>query len=558
MVESRRTSKGPRQRVVAYLGDVTEELRLGVELAATGLPRQGELFKDTRPDWVEIDTRRVHVERARSFGGAWLGLHLLSELGLDAVLEAEIDSGRADVPWHLVAEILIVHRLVSPSSELCIAEGGYERTALPDLLGVPASKVNDDRLYRALDRLLPVKAKLERHLKERLGELFKLSYDLLLYDVTSTYFEGQAEGNPQARRGYSRDSRPDCKQVTIALVVSREGVPLAYEVFGGDRADVTTVEEIVEKVEESYGRADRIWAMDRGMVSQANVEFLKEGGRRYILGTPKAQLKSFERELLHGEWSRVREGLEVQLCVSPDGLETFVLCRSAERRRKDKAIHDLFEARIQTGLANLAATCAKRRLNVKDVERRIGRLLGKNTRAERMFEVETALRSDGGTDVRWSRREEVRTWSQLSEGCYMLRTNVTDWSAEDLWTAYIQLTQAESAFRICKSDLGLRPVWHQKEDRVQAHILVCFLAYVLWKTLDLRCKQAGLGDSARKLLEELSTIQMVDVVMPTKTGVVIRKRCVSLPEPHLEVLLHQLKLALPRTLNIENVVEKSS
>ena len=558
LVESERTARGPRQKVVAYLGDVSAEFRAGVAQAASGKPNQAGLFEPVEPEWVEIDTRSVRVERARSFGGAWLGLELVKELGLDSFLEQKMGVSRADIPWHLVAQILIVHRLIEPSSELSIAEGGFEKTSLSDLLGVPVDKVNDDRLYRCLDRLVDQKRDLEIHLKNKLGELFGISYELLLYDITSTFFEGQAGRNPQAKQGYSRDSRPDCKQVTIALVVSREGLPFGYEVFDGNRADVTTVEDIVEEMEARYGKADRIWAMDRGMVSQENVEFLQEGGRKYILGTAKGQLKKFEKELAEQGWEQVREGLEVKKVVTPSDPEIFVLCRSQARREKDKAIHDRFAAKIEKGLTRLSQSCAKRRLKILDVERRIGRLLGQNTRAEALFEVKTSVREGGGTDVSWTKREDVRTWSELSEGCYVLRTNVTDWPAEDLWKAYIQLTQAEAAFRICKNDLELRPVWHQKEDRVQAHILVCFLAFVLWRTLDMRCRNAGLGDSARKVLSEIAAIQSVDVVMNTRSGVQIRKRCVSLPEPHLGTLLHKLKLDLPRNVDAQNVVKTSA
>jgi transposase len=520
-----------------------------VARAASGKPHQSDLFEPKEPEWVEVDASRVRVERARSFGAHWLALQAIQRLGLDAFLESSLGQGKAEIAWDLMAQILVVQRLVDPSSELAIAERGYEKSALADLLGVPPSKVNDDRLYRALDRLLVHKESLETHLKSRAGELFGLGYDLVLYDVTSTFFEGLAERNPQAKRGYSRDQRPDCKQVAIALVVSREGFPLGYEVFDGNRADVTTVEEIVECIEERYGKADRVWAMDRGMASEDNLAFLAEEGRRYILGTPKASLKAFERQLLEGPWEKVREGLEVQLCPSEDGRETFILCRSSDRGEKERAIHERSEKKIVAGLERIVAGCGKRRLQPRLVERRIGRLLGQNTRAEKLFEVDVEVRPDGGAEVSWERREERRAWSELSHGCYMLRTNIADWSAEELWKAYIQLTQAESAFRICKSELELRPVWHQKQERVQAHILVCFLAFVLWKTLGLMCSQSGIGDSPRKLLDEMAAIQMVDVVLPTRSGIEIRKRCVSMPEPHLAALLDRLKLELPRNLD---------
>jgi len=552
-VESRRTPRGPRQHVVAYLGDVSEDFADGVRSAASGAPSQGDLFSDRKSEWVEVDASRIRVERTRCFGGSWLALELIRELGLDKFLATHLDVGRADVPWSLSAQILVAERLLDAKSELFIAEGGYEKTALSDLLGVPVPKVNDDRLYRALDRLLPKKSLLETHLKERLGTLFGLSFELLLYDITSTYFEGKSEKNPQAKRGYSRDNRGDCKQVTIALVVSKEGLPIAYEVFDGNRADVTTVEDIVELVESRYGKADRVWAMDRGMVSEKNIEFLKAGGRKYILGTPKASLKAFEKELLAGDWSEVYEGLEVKTCPAQDAEETFILCRSADRRLKDKAIMDRFEAHIEEGLTKIAASCQTRKQTPTDVGCRVGRLLGQNTRAEHLFKFEVKTRGDGGADLVWSKRQDVRTWVELSQGCYMLRTNVTDWSGEDLWKAYMQLSQAENAFRICKNDLSLRPVWHQKEKRVQAHILVCFLAYVLWKALDLKCRQAGIGNSARKILEEISAIQMVDVVLPTKSGQEIRKRCISVPEPPLAQLLHKLKLTLPTNLDLRKM-----
>ena len=349
LVESYRTERGPRQRVVAYLGDVSEAKRLGVRQAAKGEERSWQrcLFdEEGEPEWVEVDVKRVSAERVRDFGGYWLGLELADKLGLIDFLERVMPEGREDIPWPMMALTLVLMRLCEPSSELRIAEHLYERSCLGDLLGIPEEKINDDRLYRTLDQLLPQKVELEKHLKERLGDLFELEYDLLLYDVTSTYFEGQGDRNPQARRGYSRDHRPDCKQVCIALVVSRDGLPLGYEVFNGNRTDVTTVEEVVEKIEGQYGSAGRIWVMDRGMVSEDNLKFLRAGGRRYIVGTPKSQLKRFEKELLVDDWERIRDGLEVKRCPSPDGRESFILCRSAERTIKEKQIHQRFEKRL--------------------------------------------------------------------------------------------------------------------------------------------------------------------------------------------------------------------
>src|SRR5438046_1946274 len=290
LVESYRSERGPRQRVVAWLGDLQESERLGVQQQAWGeyVPGQQKLFESgaEKAAGVEVDLKRVRVERHRQFGGPWLGVQIWQQLGLDQLLGQVMPRGREQIPWEVMAIVLVLGRFCDPSSELHLAESFYESSALPELLGVPSEKVNEDRLYRALDQLLPHKGSLEKHLKERLGELFQLEYDLLLYDVTSTYFEGTAAGNPQAQRGYSRDHRPDCKQVNIALVVTREGMPLGYEVFAGNRHDSTTVQEIIQTMEAKYGKAHRIWVLDRGMVSEENVEYLQATGRHYLIGTP--------------------------------------------------------------------------------------------------------------------------------------------------------------------------------------------------------------------------------------------------------------------------------
>ena len=549
VVDSYRTERGPRQRVVAYVGKSDVQTREGVKQAAAGTrDRQRKLFGDVEPEFVQVDVKRVRVERCREFGGPWLGRELMRLLGLDEFFAQTIPSGREDVPWPMMAAVLVLSRLCEPSSELEIAERFYRQSAIPDLLGVPVDKVNDDRLYRALDALLPHKDALQVFLKERLGRMFDLDYDLLLYDVTSTYFEGQAKGNEQAQRGYSRDSRPDCKQVCIALVVSRDGIPFGYEVFAGNRGDVTTPEEIVEKMEALYGRSNRIWAMDRGMVSDENIEFLKQSGRRYIIGTPKSMLRQFEQQLLKEDWKTIRDGLEVKLCNAPDGNETFILCRSRDRAEKEKAMHARFEARIEKGLLQIQESCLKRKNKPLTIARRLGRLLGKNSRAAGLFETDVVEESDGRARLVWSKKEAWRQWAELSEGCYILRSNITDWSAEDLWHAYIQLTQAEAAFRIHKSDLRIRPVWHQKSERVQAHILVCFLAYVLWKTLAQLCKRAGLGYEPRRVLDEIGKIRLVDVVLPTRQGVEIRRRCVTRPDDHQQILLQKLGLNLPEQM----------
>jgi transposase len=554
LVESYRTQRGPRQRVVAWLGQMDESGRLGIREAVTERAdpaHQKRLFdaSEPAPRWIEIDASAVRVENSRQFGGPWLALELIDKLGLAEFFARVMPRGHESVPWSASALILIVARLCQPSSELHTSEQWYRQTALPELLGVPPSRVDDNRLYRALDQLLPHKEQLEVHLKQRLGELFQLEYDLLLYDVTSTYFEGRANF-PLAARGYSRDQRPDCKQVCIGLVVSRCGMPLGYEVFAGNSADVTTVEEIVTTMERRYGVAERIWVMDRGMVSEENIAFLKASSRRYIVGTPKSMLREFEQELLKHDWHAVRSGVEVKLVPAPEGgEETFILCRSRDRSEKDLAIVRRFEQRIEQRLAAMAARCENQRRDPMKVEREVGRLLGQNTRAERLFDVRIDTTSDGRARLEWKKLDERRDWATLSAGCYLLRSNVSNWSDEELWSTYIQLTEAEAAFRIHKSDLSLRPIWHQKEERVLAHILVCFLAYVLWKTLAALCRQAGLGDEPRRILSELSEIRAVDVILPTRAGTEICKRCITRPSEHQAILLQRLKLSLPRKIN---------
>jgi transposase len=553
LVESYRTSRGPRQRIVSYLGEMDARGRLGIRQAAIGqgMQYQHRLFDDVAPQWVEVDTSRIQVERCVDFGGPWLGLELLGHLGIESLLRQLLPPGREEIEWSLMSLILVICRLCEPSSELHIAEHVYGHTVLGDLLGIAPDKINDDRLYRALDQLLAHKEAMEVHLKDRVSKLFGLEYDILLYDVTSTYFEGQAKGNNLAQRGYSRDHRGDCKQVCIGLVVSKCGMPLGYEIFAGNRHDSTTVEEIIETMEHRYGKADRIWVMDRGMVSQENIDLLKEGKRRYIIGTPKSMLKNFAVQIASDNWDKVHDGLEVQRCQSPDGDETFILCRSEDRRKKEQAIHERFEKRIEDGLKKIEAACSKRKCDAITIAKRVGRLLGQNSRAAGLFETNVIKTADGRTKLLWHKVEVWRNWAALSEGCYLLRSNINDWSGEELWNAYMQLTEAEAAFRIHKSDLRIRPIWHQKTERVQAHILVCFLAYVLWKTLGQMCKAAGLGDEPRRVFEELAKIKAVDVVLPIRSGGHIRRRCVSQPSDHQAILLQRLGLNLPKNLPLD-------
>jgi transposase len=556
LVESYRTERGPRQRVVSYLSNLSRSECESVKLASweRGWNYQRQLFEeDLRPEPMQLDTNGIRVERVRDFGGPWLALQVMDILRLPQCFEKSMRHGREWVSRHTMAQVLVACRLCSPSSELRIAECIFKNSALEDLLGIPVELVNDDRLYRSLDQILKCKGDVEKHLKERCGELFDLDYDLVLYDITSTYIEGSGARNEQMKLGYSRDHRPDCKQLCIALVVSRDGIPLGYEIFDGNRQDVTTVKLIVEVIEKRYGKADRIWIMDRGMNSDDNMAFLKDGGRRFIIGAPRRELSKFEKELRDGDWQQIRAGLEVKTCNSEDSKNRYILCRSRERAAKERAMHERTEKQIEDGLKQMQEGSQRRKYKRATLERKIGALLSKNTRSKKLYKVETKEREDGGCDIWWEKNIKCADQQRCSEGCYLLQTNIPDWSAEDLWKAYTQLSEAETAFRIHKGDLQLRPIWHQTAKRVQAHVLVCFLALVVWKAFGQMCKRAGLGTEPRQVFDEISQIKMVDVVIPTSDGREVRRRCIAEATESQRILLTMLKLRLPRQLYIVEI-----
>lgn len=566
LVRSVRHGRKVVQETVAQLGELDAAGRARARTLARSITGersdQASLFdSDEALDTVPVKLGQVRLERSRGFGAVWLGWLLWRALRLDELCAGLLPPGRESVAWGDMVATLVIGRLCEPSSELHVAEQWYRTTALEDLLQVPAESVYDERLYRTLDRLLPHKEAIERHLVQRFGELFDLDYDLLLYDVTSTYFEGVADPSI-ARRGYSRDHRPDCVQVNIALVVTRGGMPLGYEIFPGNTTDVTTVEEIVSSMERRFGKANRVWVMDRGMVSAENIAWLNETGRRYVIGTPRAELKRWARQLADTtDWRRIREDVEVKVCRGPEGNETFLLCRSAARVEKERAMHERFSTRIEAGLQSMARRIdkAKRRLDAKVLERQIGRLLERNARAAARYAIaiEDDELSHSGLKLKWQVHSEWDQWAHLSEGTYILRSNVHQWSDEELWTTYIQLTEAEAAFRIHKSDLAIRPIWHQKADRIKAHILVCFLGYALWKTLQQWQSRAGLGDSPRTILTELSRISAADVVLPLADGSAreLRIRCVVRPDRSQAILLDRLGLKLPERLRAPQTVE---
>jgi transposase len=555
LVESYRTEKGSRQRIVGYIGDVPRSAARKILQSTERCEsfQQDFLSPEELPEIATVFPRKTRTERQREFGGVWLSKKLFEKLELDRYFTDSLKRAQESADWLDIIKILVTSRFYQPSSELYIAEHLYEHSAMEDLFGIPAQRLYDNLLYRGLDKLLPHKDGLQQHLKERMGRLFAIEYDLFLYDVTSTYVEGEHEGSQLCKRGYSRDSRPDCKQVCIGLVVTREGLPLGYEVFPGNTHDSTTVEEIVEKMEKLYGKADRIWVMDRGMVSEENLAKLRKEGRRYIIGTPKACLKNVEQHLLEkSDWHFVQAGVEAKLCASTDATnELFILCRSKDRALKEHAIHDRFIQRIEKGLEKLKKTCEQRQGKdiTKLIERRVGRLLQSNSRSAALFEIETMYDTIGRkTVLNVEKNDTASHWLRLTEGHYLLRTNITDWQPENLWQAYIHLTDAEEAFKIHKSDLHLRPLWHQKDERIMAHIFVCFLAFVMWKTFGLMCKNAGLGDEPRRVFNEIKRIMMVDVVLTTEEGKELKIRTVTRPDKPLQILLHRLDLRLPERL----------
>src|ERR1700746_2408468 len=558
LVRSVRVGRRVIQQTVAHLGELDERGRLEARALGRhliGAPERAQLFDDGSAHLtVPVRLKGVAIQRSRRFGDVYLALALWRGIGLEELCERLLPVGEDRIAWAKMAAVLVTARLCEPSSELHIAEDWYRRTALCDLLQLGDEEVNKDRLYRGLDRLLVHKAALEAHLAQRCGELFAIENEVLLYDVTSTYFEGLAEANPQAQRGFSRDRRPDCKQVCIALVVTFDGFPVGCEVFAGNTHDSRTLQTIVATMEARHGVTGRVWIMDRGMASAENLAWLRQTGRRYIIGAPKAELKKFAAELARSDgWRMVHEGVEVKLTRHSETGETVILCRSADRRSKERAMHDKFSRRIEEALQRLAVrlTRSKKRVDPATVNRQIGRILQQNQRSAGRFAI--TRESDGcpaGFRLGFVYNDAFDNWADLSEGAYLLRSNITDWSDQQLWKAYIQLTQAEAAFRIQKDQLNVRPIWHQREDRVQAHILVCFLAFVLWKSLEMWQSRAGLGNSPRTILEELARIQSHDVILPTATHGQIRLRCITQPDPAQAALLDRLCVVRPNRMRV--------
>jgi transposase len=564
LVETVRTPDGPRQRTLCYLGELNDSAQARWLKTIEVFNEQGESHQlKLFPSGVEpagddatvarVRLDKVRLERPRRFGDCLLGLELWKRLELDRFWEPLLGGAEnaADVPWSRIAALLAINRLCAPGSELAIEERWYPSTALDDLLGIEAGKINDTRLYRCLDRLLPHKTQLERHLTGRCGELFRAEFDVLLYDLTSSYVEGGAEKDPMMRRGYSRDHRPDCKQVVIALIVNGEGFPLSYETFDGNRGDVTTVEAVLRMVERKYGKARRVWVFDRGVVSEENLEALRRRGGHYLVGTPRSKLKQFEKPLLEGGWEQVRPDVEVKLVPAPQGEETYILCRSTARQAKEQAIRSRFSTRMEKALAALQKRVAEGKLKERNkIERRLGKIQARHPQVADLYQVGVTEKR-GALALHWQLIEGRQTWQRARKGAYLLRTNLPPQKPENLWQDYIQLTEAEAAFRALKSELSIRPIFHQLERRAKAHILVAFLGYALWVTLKHLLIRKGSSLSPAKALGLLSTLVSADIVLPTTDGREIRLRRVTTPSAEQKQLLDQLSVTLPDRLSFD-------
>jgi transposase len=474
LVETVRTPDGPRQKTLCYLGELNSSAQARWLSTVEVFNEQGEteqlkLFPShvepppDDPQVARVVLNKVRLERTRQFGACFLGLELWQRLELDRFFEQAVDGETADVPWSRIVALLAINRLCAPGSELAIEQRWYPSTAMDDLLKIDDGKINDTRLYRCLDRILPHKTKLERHLKNRYGELFGAEFDVLLYDLTSTYVEGAADKNPMVRRGYSRDHRPDCEQLVIALIVNNEGFPFSYETFDGNRTDVSTMETILRMVERKYGKARRIWVFDRGIVSEENLAAIRKRGGQYLTGTPRSQMKQFEAELLKEDWTRVRPEVEVRKVAIPQGEETYILCRTAGRKEKEKAIRNRFSSSMEKALHGLEKTIAAGRLKDRNkMERRLGKIQARHPQVNDLYDV--ALKDTAeGVRLFWQIKEDRKNWRESREGAYLLRTNLQAETAEELWAKYMQLTEAEASFRALKSELSIRPLFHQLE-----------------------------------------------------------------------------------------------
>lgn len=584
LVESVRTESGPRQRTVAYLGELNHDQERRWQRTVLFHNRQGDerqlrLFPDVEtvtlpddPDVVRVRLNSVGWTNPRSFGAVWLGLWLWKFLRLDEIVDRHVPRRNETVRPADVVAIEVINRLCGPCSEFALAECWYQSTGLEDLLGVPDSAVTKDRLYRTLDRLLTAQEAIENDLKEQLGTLFQLDYDLLLYDLTSTYFEGLAEENDLARRGYSRDHRGDCKQVVLALIVTREGFPLAHLTLAGNTQDLQTVKTIVTTIETRFGKSQRVWVMDRGMISEETLEFLGQPGRRYLLATRRGELASFSEHLQTGGWQSLKDNPEVEVKLLNHEQIHYLLARSRPRRHKERAIRRRQRHGLARGLVKLRKRIEEDRLKDRDkILESLGGLKSRFPKARPFVTIKVA--KSGPATLSWTWDRAKFRAALRCDGAYLLRSNQDGWSAEEFWRTYIQLTVVERAFRVLKSELLLRPVWHHYSGRTQAHVMICVLAYALWKTLDYLAKRAGLETRIRKpdphrsqaapkprpmtpetILRELGQIAIGDIELETTEGQKLSLRRVARPRGEQKRILEALKLEIPERLSPDRIL----
>jgi transposase len=466
-------------------------------------------------------------------------------LELDRFWQERLGELRGEVPWEKVAELLAVNRLCAPGSELSIHERWYAKSGMDILLGCGEAVAEKDRLYRCLDRLVSHKAALESHLKQKWGELFEAEYEVLLYDLTSTYFEGQAVGVSKAKRGYSRDHRPDCKQLVIALIVTPEGFPLSYEIFDGNLRDVKSLEQMLAQVERKYGQTRRTWVFDRGVVSEDNLKKIRERGGTYIVGTRRSQLGEFEKELPDKDWQKVRPQVEVKLRRGADG-DIYVMARSGKRRAKENAMKRKPLRKLYESLKKLSVAIEKGRIGRYEIFlKKLGRLQERYTPVFGFMKLEYEHEHKRIKKFSFRLQRQALKQAYRRDGIYLLRTNLTGTDPKRLWEQYIQLTEVESAFRALKSEVGLRPIYHWVEPRVEAHVMVAFMAYALWVGLKWKLKSIAGSLTPRQVLQLFESIQLVDVWFDTVDN---RRLClprITTPLPEHQLILDQLKWRIP-------------
>jgi transposase len=559
VVENRRVgAKGTAQRTVLYLGEINdsqEEIwRKTLQVFDESQQRYTSLslFPEDREipahasDSIQVKLSEMELRRPRAFGNCWLGCELWQQLRLGEFWEEKLGEKvkRETVSWAKVLQLLVVNRLIDPGSEFRLHRQWFDQSAMAELLETDFAVAEKDRLYRCLDRVVEHKTALFEHLRERWQDLFQAQFDVLLYDLTSTYIEGLGEGIPKAKYGYSRDQRFDCKQVVIALVITPEGFPLAYEVMDGNRSDRTTLREFLDKIETSYGRARRVWIMDRGIPTQALLKEMRTSEREiyYLVGTPRSKVREYEKKWLDLPWQKVRESVEVKL-FSQAG-ELYVLAKSEGRHAKERAMRRKKLARLLRKLRAMRRSGPRR----DQLLLRIGAARKEAGRAFGFLKVQ--IPAEGKAVTRQSFQFHVDhaklKAAELLDGHYLLRSNLTGEDPAVLWERYVQLTQIEAAFRTMKSELGIRPIYHQLGQRVEAHIFVAFLAYCLLTTLKNRLQALAPGLTPKAVLEKLSTIQMLDVYLPTSDGRWLVMPRFTQPEPDQALLLHRLKLELPQ------------